>query len=118
MLNRPNRWMSSVPGILLCVTAPLALGQVAGDVPAGIVVEAVTRDSAAEKAGMQPGDVILSWMRAGSPPANPQPAQGTIGSPFALADVESEQAPRGPVTLQGRRGGESMAWTLAPHALA
>lgn len=35
-----------------------------GQAPQGAVVEAVSKGSAAEKGGIQVGDVILSWSRA------------------------------------------------------
>ena len=35
----------------------------------GVVIEEIPKDSALEKAGLQVGDVILSWERLPSPPA-------------------------------------------------
>lgn len=74
------------------------------DEPRGAVVESVIPRSAAAVAGMLPGDVILSWSSAAS--------QGDVGSPLDLLPVEIEEAPRRPVTLRGRRGGEERAWVL------
>jgi CHAT domain-containing protein/Tfp pilus assembly protein PilF len=82
--------------------------------PAGIVVEQVTKDGSAAKAGIEPGDVVLSWSRPSAPPANPDPAQGTIGSPFELDRLETEQSPRGSVTLSGTRNGAPFSVTLPP----
>jgi CHAT domain-containing protein/Tfp pilus assembly protein PilF len=76
---------------------------------AGIVVEAVTRGSAGEQAGIQPGDVLTSWTRAAAPPANPDPAKGLLASPFDLLDLEVEQGARGRVTLHGTRRGQPLA---------
>src|SRR4029079_2297426 len=103
------------PSLLLLVASLLLAAPVPGDdSAAGVVVEEVARDSAAEKAGIQPGDVIVSWPRGPAPPANPQPAQGAIASTFDLGDIEVEQAPRGPLLLAGRRGPAAMTWALPP----
>jgi CHAT domain-containing protein/tetratricopeptide (TPR) repeat protein len=72
----------------------------------GVVIEEIPKGSALEKAGLQVGDVILSWERLPNPPANPEGARGEIRSPFDWMWVEIEQAPRGVVVLRGeRRGG-------------
>ena len=72
----------------------------------GAVVERVAKYSEAEKAGLAEGDVILRWSRGD--------ASGGIQSPFALASVETEEAPRGVVTLEGLRGPEKRVWQLGP----
>jgi CHAT domain-containing protein/Tfp pilus assembly protein PilF len=71
----------------------------------GIVIEEARPGLMAAKAGLQPGDVVRRWTRGD--------AQGTLESPFELAWLEVEQAPRGPVTLEGFRGDETRTWTLA-----
>ena len=66
-------------------------GTIRGDAPAestGVVVEDVVEESAAQEAGIQPGDVIVSWSRAPVPPANPQGEEGSIASPFDVTRVE------------------------------
>src|SRR5579859_471400 len=73
---------------------------------AGVLVETVTKSSEAEKAGLQPGDVLLHWSRGDS--------AGEIESPFDVSQIEIEQAPRGPVTLEGLEGPEKRVWTLGP----
>ena len=83
-----------------------------------MVVEEVGKDSAGEKAGIRPGDVVLSWVRAAAPPANPEEARGEIGSPFDLAEIEMEQAPRGEVRLSGTRDGASFSVAVPPGAWA
>jgi CHAT domain-containing protein/tetratricopeptide (TPR) repeat protein len=72
----------------------------------GVVVEAVLKNSEAQKAGLQPGDVLLGWNRGA--------AQGEIESPFDVSLAEIEQAPRGNVTLEGLRGTEKRAWSIGP----
>ncbi len=79
---------------------------------AGVVVEAVSKGSAVEKAGLQAGDVVLSWSRAASPPANPQAAQGQIESPFDFAELEHDQAQRGLFTLIGQHAGKKARWII------
>ena len=70
----------------------------------GVVVESVKAGFEAAKAGMTAGDVLLRWSRG--------PESGTINSPFDLALLEIEQAPRGAVTLSGRTGAQERSWTL------
>jgi CHAT domain-containing protein/Tfp pilus assembly protein PilF len=74
--------------------------------PPGIVVEEVGKFSEAAKAGLQEGDVLLAWSRAD--------AKGEIESPFDLSAAETEQAPRGVVTLEGLRGTKRQTWILGP----
>ena len=84
----------------------------------GVVVEEVGKGSAGEKAGIQPGDVVLSWVRVAAPPANPEEARGEIRSPFDFADVELEQAPRGEVQLFLSRSGKNLSVTVPPGTWA
>ncbi|HEY6252682.1 MAG TPA: CHAT domain-containing protein [Candidatus Angelobacter sp.] len=74
----------------------------------GIVVEAVEKDSAAEKAGLRAGDILLSWKCDSD--------QGNIESPFNLFSLETDQAPRAQVTLLGLRNEEKSAWQLGPDS--
>ena len=60
----------------------------------GVVVETVAPASALEKAGAREGDVFRAWARPANPPANPEPASGTLQSPFDWKWLEIEQAPR------------------------
>jgi len=80
----------------------------------GVVVEEVKPGAAAARAGIVPGDLLLRWERAASPPANPLPAEGRLGSPFDLTEVENEQAPRGAIRLTGLRKGAVHSWELPP----
>ena len=70
----------------------------------GVVVESLSPQGAAGRAGLRPGDVLLSWRRPAAPPANPRAAAGDFRSCTDFAGVESEQAPRGRVELRVRRG--------------
>jgi CHAT domain-containing protein/Tfp pilus assembly protein PilF len=80
----------------------------------GVVVEEVAKGSAGENAGIQSDDVLLSWVRAATPPANPEEARGEINSPFDLIEIEVEQASRGETTVIGNRGGASLSVTVRP----
>jgi len=82
--------------------------------PRGVVVEEIGVGSALEKAGLQVGDVVLSWRRLPNPPANPQEAKGDLRSPFDWMWMEIEQAPRGTVELVVRRGGEELPVVVDP----
>ena len=72
----------------------------------GLVVESVARNSEAAKAGLEEDDIILSWYRGDT--------KGEIESPFDLSDTETEQEPRGRVTLEGTRASEKQTWVLGP----
>lgn len=74
----------------------------------GVVIEEIPKGSALEKAGLQVGDVVLSWERLPNPPANPEGARGELGSYFDWVEFEEEQVPRGAVVLRGRRGADSL----------
>lgn len=74
----------------------------------GVVIEEIPKDSALEKAGLQVGDVILSWERLPNPPVNPQASKGELTSYFDWLELEVEQVPRGTVVLRGRRGREPL----------
>ncbi len=69
---------------------------------------------AAEKAGIKPGEILLSWERGANPPANPHPARGDFQSPFDVREVEIEQAPRGRMTLVRASGGPDPAGLEPP----
>ena len=70
----------------------------------GVLVEEVAKNSAAEKAGLQEGDVLLSWRRGD--------ATGDIESPFDISNLAIEQGPRGMVLLKGERRTEESTWTI------
>jgi CHAT domain-containing protein/tetratricopeptide (TPR) repeat protein len=80
----------------------------------GVVVERIGKGTAPERAGVQKGDVLLTWKRAPNPPANRRPASGSFRNPFDVWDLEIEEAPRGRVSITLERGGESRAVDLPP----
>jgi CHAT domain-containing protein/Tfp pilus assembly protein PilF len=98
--------------ILLCPSPGVAEGEPDEAKAAGVVVESVIPHSAGEAAGLQAGDLILSWSCAASSPAFPQPANGEIRSPYDLLPLEIEESPRRAVTLRGKRGKEERVWSL------
>ena len=112
----PVRFCVASALVLLLSPTTLALGQAAPnpaastdscpDLKPGVVVESVAKNSEGEKAGITEGDVILAWIRAD--------AKGEIRSPFDLSEVETEQEPRGQVTLEGTRDTANRPWTMGP----
>src|SRR5260370_7259731 len=100
MKHRKRFW--SILLLATCVTT----GHVWAQLKPGIVVESVAKYSEAEKAGLQEGDLLLSWSRGD--------AKGEIESPFDLSGTEIEQAPRGTVTLKGFRDGQRRISHLGP----
>ncbi|MEM9593367.1 MAG: CHAT domain-containing protein [Acidobacteriota bacterium] len=80
------------------VAAALALGSCGPRQGAeGLEVHSVEAWGSAAEAGLLPGDVLLAWSRGED--------RGTFDSPLDLRLLEQEQAPRGPVRLEVRRGG-------------
>ena len=74
----------------------------------GLVVEQVSKNTQAQRAGMRPGDILLSWRRADE--------HGEFESPFDLAHVFLEQASRGPVIVSALRGGQRREWLFCSDA--
>src|SRR5215468_7768413 len=102
-------------GVLSLGTAPPTFGQLpinreglTATVGRGVIVEAVSKNSQAEKAGIRTGDVLLNWSRGD--------ADGAIDSPFDLPHIRFEQAPRGLVTVEGLRGNQQRRWRLGSDA--
>ncbi|HZI56886.1 MAG TPA: tetratricopeptide repeat protein, partial [Verrucomicrobiae bacterium] len=78
----------------------------AGPIQQGAVVEEVAKNSAAEKAGLQEGDVLRAWNRGD--------ATGNIESPFDISILAIEQGRRGIVSLKGSRETQKSIWKLEP----
>ncbi|MGC2328609.1 MAG: CHAT domain-containing protein [Candidatus Sulfotelmatobacter sp.] len=70
------------------------------------MVEGLAKNSEGENAGLAEGDVILNWSRGD--------LKGQIESPFELSEIETEQAPRGQVTLVGTQGTAKRTWIVGP----
>jgi CHAT domain-containing protein/Tfp pilus assembly protein PilF len=115
MFQSIARW--TVVFSLLFLVAPFILGQTwppksitfpcaTAELKQGLLVESVTENSEGEKAGISEGDVIRSWTRVD--------VTGEIESPFDLSEIETEQEPRGRVTLEGTRGELKQAWGMGP----
>lgn len=100
MIPHRSRWVFFLILGLLAVS-PLLAAPAPAEPEEGVVVEEVTTGWAGEAAGLQPGDVILSWSCPASPPALPQPSSGIVRSPYDLLPVEIEEAPRRAITLRG-----------------
>lgn len=66
-----------------------------------VVVVEVATGWAAARAGVAPGDEVVAWRRG-------EAAGGPVAGPFDLRWLELEQAPRGAVTLELRRGGRRL----------
>jgi CHAT domain-containing protein/tetratricopeptide (TPR) repeat protein len=79
----------------------------------GLVVETVTPESAAFRAGLMPGDRLFSWCRV---PGGERDcvAQGVLRTPFDWLDLQRENVPRGGVVVTGTRGPENFRWDLLP----
>jgi CHAT domain-containing protein/Tfp pilus assembly protein PilF len=71
----------------------------------GLIVEQVVTNSQAQRAGVRPGDVLLGWKRGSF--------RGDFQSPFDLAYIFLEQAPRGPITITAVRGGKPLQWQFS-----
>jgi len=103
-----------VCGVSLVIFASLSMpGQSvssnpSGKLQSGVVVEQALQGWSGDKAGIKEGDVILRWSR------------GTIGgdlaSPYDVQHVETEQALRGVVTLEGLRGNEKQSWVMGANS--
>ena len=72
----------------------------------GLVVIDAPSTSSLEQAGLERGDILLSWQRGN--------ASGLLRWPHGLAEAETEQAPWGVVRLTGWRAGQPMTWQMPP----
>jgi len=107
---------SALPALLVTV---MVAGTVSAGAPppppSGVVVETVQAGGAAEKAGLQPGDLLSGWERSVPPPASAPPAQGSFRTCFDWYDLRREQSPRGAVALRGSRAGVPLRVLLPPE---
>jgi CHAT domain-containing protein/tetratricopeptide (TPR) repeat protein len=75
----------------------------------GVVVEKVEKGSGGEKAGIQKGDVIVSWSGCNE--------HRSINNPFDLDWVRVEQQPRGALILEGFRNRSTKSWAIGQELL-
>ena len=80
----------------------------------GVVVEEVGKGSSGEKAGIKPGDVLVSWESIGSTPADQKAARGRLASWFDFNEMGIEQLPRGAVRIEGLRDKASVSFEVNP----
>src|SRR5882724_7609646 len=80
-----------IPLLLVCPAVAQSAGGAASQgllaqapdlIQSGIVVEAVAKNSVAEKAGLRMGDVLLRWTRGAT--------KGALETPFELSRTETE----------------------------
>jgi len=107
--SQRNSFLALHVCLAFCLSAVLASGQEAsykGEVflKRGLIVESLSKNEEGEKAGIKPGDVLLSWSRG--------VAKGEIASPFDLPFIRTEQASRGPLRLRGLRGTGRRTWLI------
>jgi CHAT domain-containing protein/Tfp pilus assembly protein PilF len=79
----------------------------------GVIIETVTPESAAFRAGLMPGDRLVSWCRTSGGDKGCA-ARGDLHSPFDWLDVQMEDVQRAGVDVEGTRGTESRHWSLLP----
>jgi CHAT domain-containing protein/tetratricopeptide (TPR) repeat protein len=108
-----------LPGLLLAVLNPALTGATAqaASAPEGVVVEKVTPNFEAARAGLRPGDILLKWERGGNPPANPNPAGDSFRSPFDVVETFIDQSPRSraAITFLVIRDGEPLSISLGQY---
>ena len=98
MLTRCRGTLLGLASVLvagLCVHSALGNDQLRKNTSAGVLVQDVSKGSAAEKAGIQAGDVLLTWESA-NPVAGSALTSGKIESP---SDAEPKSR------RSGRRAG-------------
>jgi hypothetical protein len=72
--------------------------------PAGAVIDEIQFEGyPAHRAGLRPGDRLLSWLREAASEGGR--AGGQLLSPFELADLAMRELVRGPLTVNGTREG-------------
>lgn len=94
--------LAIVINVTLCAFSAAERPSPSRTIEPGLVVESIVRGRQADKLGVRPGDIILSWTRGD--------AKGIFDSPFAPAYVAIDQASRGWVTVHGSKGTQSRTW--------
>ncbi len=101
-----NRNRVAGPAVILTAVLALMVPAASADEPAGIVVAGTSPESVAARKGLRAGDRLLRWEQGD--------AAGSFESPFDLAEVELERAPRGEVRVHGLRDDLPLAVVLFP----
>lgn len=103
-----QRYSIALVCAFLCITDVASSNQALNSVRPlllkGMVVEFLTPAQSGERAGLQPGDVLLRWARAGQ--------SGEIESPFDVSYIRFEYGSSGAVQIEGQRGSQIKSWTL------
>jgi CHAT domain-containing protein/Tfp pilus assembly protein PilF len=86
-----------------------AAQQTAKPLPEGVMIASAEKDGGGAKAGLLPGDMLVSWARAACPTA--AEAEGTFCTCFDLRILEIKEAPLGPITFKVRRNGKALSFT-------
>ena len=110
-----------VLGSLCLALIANSIGSAATTAPpsTGVVVEKVVPGFDAAKAGIQPGDILLTWARPANPPANPASASGAFRSPFDVLEVYIDQAPRAKTLALGlQREGKTISTSICAVSVA
>jgi CHAT domain-containing protein/Tfp pilus assembly protein PilF len=98
---------------LLAGCTALFLSCCGGDsLPAGVAVRSLDPSGAAARAGLRTGDRLLAFHRGAAPPANRRATEGPLLRCAQVAELEVEEAPRGPVELTVERHRERLHVTL------
>lgn len=87
-----------------CLIVALILISTSAWANEGVVVVTAMQHFDAANAGIEPGDVLLSWSRG--------TARGLITSPVDLMKVEIEESPLGAVTIKGSHQSRERSWEL------
>ncbi|MCG8463069.1 MAG: CHAT domain-containing protein [Holophagales bacterium] len=94
-------------GLIVWALPVLALLSRATPVAADVLVQDLAAGSALLRAGVEPGDRFGSWRR---PDGEAEP----LRTAFDWLWLETEQAPRGPLRLDGKRRGEPFSVRIEP----
>jgi CHAT domain-containing protein len=108
-------WATFLSGCMLQGNSP-ATGASSVQCPyttPGLVIETVAPESAADRAGLMPGDQLLSWCRL---PEGGEHciARGDLRNPFDWLDLQMNDVQQGGVVVSGFRASEAVRWKLLP----
>ncbi|HEV7785903.1 MAG TPA: tetratricopeptide repeat protein, partial [Thermoanaerobaculia bacterium] len=116
MSSPRDPWRTARTALLTALLGSVACSRGGLKPSPGVVVESLGLQGVGARAGLHAGDVLLSGRRPAAPPANPREAEGNLGSCSDVAEVEVEEAPRGPVEIRMQRRGKASTVQLAAGA--